>query len=175
MNEDRTGVQWAFLEIDVSLPSGRQVQYILNAEEAPNFVLGRKSEILIDDEQVSQVHAMMFFDAGTGWQIKDLHSTNGTYVNGNRIDSAVGLQEADLIKVGGSTIRVCDLSAAGAGGDRTTSMAAWESPSRHILVRDVVITIDEAQRARDVQDLVGSDFFQKLRDRTRHRRSTDPS
>jgi len=163
--DDDTNPHWAFLEIDVALPSGRRLEYILDAEDAPNFVLGRKSEVLIEDDKVSQVHAMVFFDAGTGWKIKDLQSTNGTYVNGTKIGGIVALNEGDEIKVGGSTISVGRLSANGSGVERTTSVAVWDSPSKHIYVRDVQIRIDEAQKERDVQEIVESDYFQKLQER----------
>ena len=164
--DDDTTNLFAFLEINVTLPNGRQRQYILDAEDAPNFVLGRKSEILIEDNQVSQVHAMVFFDSETGWKIKDLQSTNGTYVNGVKIKSTVPLNEGDVVKVGLSTINVGELSLRGAGAEqRTTAMAAWQSPSKHLYVRDVIIKIDEEQKEKDVQEIVESDYFQKLQER----------
>ncbi len=50
------------------------------------FTLGRhhSSDIRFHDSAVSRFHAEVTFD-GQWWWIKDLHSRNGTYLNGNRI------------------------------------------------------------------------------------------
>jgi pSer/pThr/pTyr-binding forkhead associated (FHA) protein len=156
---------WAFLEIEVALPSGRRLQYILDANDTPNFILGRSSPVQIDDPMVSQAHAMVFFDSESGWKIKDLHSTNGTAINGEKLLDVRGLKSGDVVSVGKSTITVGEMVADGAGVARTTPFAAWESPSNHVFVRDLEIEIDQEKVERDVQEIVESDYFQQLRDR----------
>jgi HD-GYP domain-containing protein (c-di-GMP phosphodiesterase class II)/pSer/pThr/pTyr-binding forkhead associated (FHA) protein len=42
-------------------------------------------EIVLDDSSVSRRHAEVRFQNPSGWVVKDLESTNGTYVNGVRI------------------------------------------------------------------------------------------
>lgn len=42
-------------------------------------------EIVLDDSSVSRRHAEVRFQSPSGWVVKDLESTNGTYVNGVRI------------------------------------------------------------------------------------------
>jgi pSer/pThr/pTyr-binding forkhead associated (FHA) protein len=51
-------------------------------------VLGRSSActIRITDSEVSGEHALMRWDSGI-WELQDLHSRNGTYVDGHRIDA----------------------------------------------------------------------------------------
>jgi pSer/pThr/pTyr-binding forkhead associated (FHA) protein len=114
---------------------------------------------------VSQAHAMVFFDAESGWRVKDLHSTNGTYLNGERLYDVRPLSSGDTIALGKSTVTVGEMVADGAGVARTTPFAVWDSPSDHIFVRDLQIEIDQAKKERDVQEIVESDYFQNLRDK----------
>ncbi len=50
------------------------------------FVIGRdfSNEIHFADKRVSRHHARVFYRAGD-WHVKDLGSSNGTYVNGERV------------------------------------------------------------------------------------------
>ena len=56
-----------------------------------------------DDTFVSQVHARVFNDAGN-IIIEDLGSTNGTYVNANRITAPLMLNKGDRIQIGGTVL-----------------------------------------------------------------------
>jgi len=51
------------------------------------------------DTFVSQVHARVYDRDGTLW-IEDVGSTNGTYVNGERIDKPVKLGKGDRLQLG---------------------------------------------------------------------------
>jgi hypothetical protein len=51
------------------------------------------------DTFVSQVHARAYDRDGTLW-VEDVGSTNGTYVNGERIDKPVKLGKGDRVQVG---------------------------------------------------------------------------
>lgn len=61
---------------------------------------GRSPEtaIFLDDITVSRVHAT-FKRSGSGWQLVDQGSLNGTYVNRDRVDS-VELTKGDEIQIG---------------------------------------------------------------------------
>jgi ABC-type multidrug transport system ATPase subunit len=63
------------------------------------------NEVIVPDLRVSRYHAELRKVAGGGYEIKDLDSSNGTYLNGQRINSApvTGL---DVIGVGPSTFRL---------------------------------------------------------------------
>jgi hypothetical protein len=63
------------------------------------------STIFIDDEFVSGSHAMLTF-RGRSWFIEDQGSTNGTYVNGHRIDRAVALSFGDELTIGRVRMRL---------------------------------------------------------------------
>lgn len=64
-------------------------------------VIGRGAEcqVCLEDEFVSQLHARIV-KAGESYLLEDLGSTNGTYVNGSRINYPVGLRHGDLIGIG---------------------------------------------------------------------------
>ena len=63
------------------------------------------STIFIDDDFVSGTHAMLTF-RGRSWFIEDQGSTNGTYVNGHRIDRPVALSFGDELTIGRVRMRL---------------------------------------------------------------------
>lgn len=68
--------------------------------------LGRSAsaDVVVDDPFASAVHARIFPQGGFMW-IEDLGSTNGTYVNGRRIDAPQRLRPSDVIRIGDSEYR----------------------------------------------------------------------
>lgn len=60
-------------------------------------------EIVLQDEVASRHHARILSDA-SGTEIEDLHSTNGTYVNNQKIDRC-RLQDGDLITIGDTLLK----------------------------------------------------------------------
>jgi len=63
------------------------------------------STIFIDDDFVSGTHAMLTF-RGRSWFIEDQGSTNGTYVNGHRIDRPVAMSFGDELTIGRVRMRL---------------------------------------------------------------------
>ena len=61
--------------------------------------------IFVEDDFVSSNHAMLTF-RGRSWFIEDQGSTNGTYVNGHRIDRPVALSFGDELTVGRVRMRL---------------------------------------------------------------------
>jgi pSer/pThr/pTyr-binding forkhead associated (FHA) protein len=61
--------------------------------------------IRVDDVYVSQFHARLFPKNGT-WHIEDLGSTNGTYLNRQRVSGSAELQAGDQIRVGKTTLEL---------------------------------------------------------------------
>jgi len=59
---------------------------------------------LINDPTVSRIHCQIFMDDEGNKFLKDMGSTNGTYVNGNRISEPHKLDDYDVIKAGNSVI-----------------------------------------------------------------------
>ena len=68
--------------------------------DRPSIVIGRssKADIQVDQESVSRNHCKLI-NTGKSIMLRDLGSTNGTYVNDELVDEYV-LRDGDLIKVG---------------------------------------------------------------------------
>lgn len=73
-------------------------EYLVSSAER---YLGRDegNDIVVGDEEVSARHARVCLVEGAFW-VEDLQTTNGTFVNGERIREATRLQNEDLIKIG---------------------------------------------------------------------------
>lgn len=78
------------------------------------LVIGREgADILIDDLEASRRHATIRPLDNGGLEIADLDSANGTYVNDVRVGGQpVPLQSGDVIRAGGSVLRVESLASA---------------------------------------------------------------
>jgi RNA polymerase sigma factor (sigma-70 family) len=59
----------------------------------------RKSDIIVDDKRISGPHCKFITDADGHVALEDLHSENGTYINGKKIEKQL-LMHADLIQLG---------------------------------------------------------------------------
>ena len=71
-----------------------------------HLVIGRSSscQIVLGDDTVSRRHAELRFEDGR-WLLRDLGSTNGTYVNGRWITEAE-VRAGDVIHLGGCALRL---------------------------------------------------------------------
>jgi pSer/pThr/pTyr-binding forkhead associated (FHA) protein len=67
----------------------------------PEITIGRDAanDIDLEDTRVSQYHCRLWRD-GDNWWIRDLDSTNGTWVNGQRLTGAQTLEPGDQLRVG---------------------------------------------------------------------------
>ena len=63
------------------------------------------NSVYIEDDFVSTNHAMLTF-RGRSWYVEDQGSTNGTYVNGHRIDRPVALSFGDELTIGRVRMRL---------------------------------------------------------------------
>jgi pSer/pThr/pTyr-binding forkhead associated (FHA) protein len=57
-------------------------------------------QFVVDAPLVSRVHCRLTLSADDALTVEDLGSTNGTYVNDERIDQPTPLQPTDALKVG---------------------------------------------------------------------------
>jgi len=86
----------------VLLMDGRR---LLVGQEGATLGRSRECDVVIDDPNVSRQHAEVRPDGGgDGWLLVDLGSTNGTILDGRRIDAAMRLTPGDEIEIGTSTI-----------------------------------------------------------------------
>jgi len=115
MSEDKTSVysvpdlldneqgQSAFL-IMISAKSAAGIGRMHKLDKS-EVVLGRSPEcqFQVDDDGISRRHAKVCPGPDGGFQVVDLGSTNGTYVNGTRVD-VVALKDGDKIQIGSNTV-----------------------------------------------------------------------
>jgi hypothetical protein len=89
-------------------------RYSVNAD---SVVLGRSSEadIVVDDTGVSRRHVEIRMESGTAYVV-DLGSTNGSYVNGQRVSGSAELRDGSTISIGRTKI-VFRLLPASRGGN----------------------------------------------------------
>jgi hypothetical protein len=81
------------------------------------LVIGRSTPglgSLGGDSEISRVHARIYHDASGQVIVEDLGSTNGTFVNGNRIAAATPVRAGDQVRVGQTTMTVEGGAAEGA-------------------------------------------------------------
>jgi pSer/pThr/pTyr-binding forkhead associated (FHA) protein len=74
-------------------------------ELGQEITLGRAAgcHVTLDDTYVSQLHARVSARDGTVY-VEDLGSTNGTYLNRQRVTSAVVASPGDRLQVGGTVL-----------------------------------------------------------------------
>lgn len=72
----------------------------------PNMIVGRHTDadIRLPLPDVSRRHCRLLFTDGS-WQVLDLHSLNGIFVNGRRVERAV-LHSGDVVGIGSFTFEV---------------------------------------------------------------------
>ncbi|HWH13657.1 MAG TPA: FHA domain-containing protein, partial [Miltoncostaeaceae bacterium] len=63
----------------------------------------RSNDLHLDDTYVSHVHARIL-RRGSFYQVQDLGSTNGTFLNGQRVEGAQ-LRPRDVLRMGETTLR----------------------------------------------------------------------
>jgi len=71
------------------------------------YVIGREgADIPLDDKKVSRKHAEIGLYGEDAYVIRDLHSTNGTRLNGRPVSEKAKLKHWDLILIGDTALRV---------------------------------------------------------------------
>lgn len=68
------------------------------------WLLGRRSpcDIIYDDPSISRMHCQIVKTNGA-YYISDLHSSNGTFINGYQLVGETRLYEEDVVRMGGMT------------------------------------------------------------------------
>jgi len=75
------------------------------------LTVGREpgNEVRLADLTVSRVHARLRRENGNHFKIEDLKSTNGVFINGNRITAPMLLTDGDEIKIGAYELTFSDM------------------------------------------------------------------
>jgi len=93
-------------------------------------VLGREgvSATIADDSELSRRHAAVRPAAG-GFEIEDLGSRNGTFVNGQKIEGATRLAGGDSIKIGQTVLALEGVAQAAVTAVTPSPVGAAAAPS----------------------------------------------
>jgi pSer/pThr/pTyr-binding forkhead associated (FHA) protein len=130
-------------QIEVWALSGRT--YVDLSDDRATIGKGAENKIsLSGDPTVSRLHAVIErFD--TGWCVSDLGSSNGTYLNGERIWAAQRLRNGDEIRVGRTRLLFRDADDLG----RTVTETDEGAPRLTPRERDVLVVLCKPLLARD--------------------------
>jgi pSer/pThr/pTyr-binding forkhead associated (FHA) protein len=109
--------------------AGEQIRITGGPAQGSNIEIGQELQIgrsagaegrLGDDPEISRQHARISRDPQGQLVVEDLGSTNGTYVNGQRISGQQVLNPGDTVQMGRSTLTV----EGAAGGGQATAIGA---------------------------------------------------
>jgi len=101
-------------EIVVSLMSGPKdgdiltFETLLQADEPVELTIGRREgcDICLNyDSQVSREHALLIYDGEKFW-LEDTRSTNGTFIEDERVERRAEVRPMQLFRVGRTWLRV---------------------------------------------------------------------
>ena len=92
--------------IFLRVEEGPQAGQVSTLSAGGVYVIGRAgADIVLEDEKVSRKHAEIGLYGPDAYVLRDLASTNGTYVNGRRVSEKTKLQHWDLITLGDTKLR----------------------------------------------------------------------
>lgn len=96
--------------------------------EGDQLTIGRDSTngVAINDAEVSRKHARLMFQGGK-YVLEDLGSTNGTFVNGQRLSGPVVLKSGDVVSLGEQIVLMYDAISADAGATVAVSRKAVQA------------------------------------------------
>jgi hypothetical protein len=107
--EPRGLMRAAMTAVTVISRWGRQLEAAWREPRAPRLtlpthehtIIGRSRSVgcVLSDPTVSRAHAVVSYRDGT-WSLRDLGSTNGTYVNGRRITGETEVRPGDDVAFG---------------------------------------------------------------------------
>ena len=97
--------------------------------EGDQLTIGRDSNngVVINDAEISRKHARLTFQGGK-YVLEDLGSTNGTFVNGQRLAGPVVLKSGDVVSLGEQIVLMFDVLTVDAGATMVAPRKSTPAP-----------------------------------------------
>jgi serine phosphatase RsbU (regulator of sigma subunit) len=121
---------------------------------------GAAVSIALTDASVSRRHAMLEFKNGA-WQVQDLGSFNGTFVNGRRISQPAPLENGDAVRIGSVQCTFADEAASDPPAQTPAPTVEAEAGESEIVLR---VSAEAAAQASGGQTLIGTARRSRLLD-----------
>jgi len=100
--------------VEVEDPRGQQHRAVLRPGQPLRVGRAPECELAVDDPDLSRVHAELLFDPGataldgSGLTMRDLDSKNGVWRGETRLTGRCAVGHGDVLRLGGTTLRVQD-------------------------------------------------------------------
>jgi pSer/pThr/pTyr-binding forkhead associated (FHA) protein len=122
-------VRLQHLKLALRADSGLQIGKLYVLREG-RTIMGRAvdAEVPIDDAKASRLHAAIDWTSGF-YQLSDLGSLNGTFLNGRTVQTAERLTVGDEIRIGSTCYRVEILEEA-----KSNISKSWVEPTKIIMI-----------------------------------------
>ena len=108
---------------------GAQAGEVIHLQPGVNL-FGREEGLILHDQRISRRHAQIQDVAGE-YMLIDLHSTNGSYVNGELVTQPTLLQHGDVIRFG-DTILMLRIAGEGKHDPHMVGARTAELPPSHL-------------------------------------------
>ena len=94
-----------WITVDDGPDKGKTVELSTGA-----FTIGRhpESNLVLADDEASSHHAVIETDAEGKATLRDLNSTNGTFLNGSKIEGGIPLEGSEHLRIGQSSLTVSE-------------------------------------------------------------------
>ncbi len=128
-----------------------------------SYMIGRGAAcpIRFDFPDVSERHAILTVRDSRA-VIEDLHSANGVYVNGERIDSAVMLDGSMVVQIGSCMLRVSDESDEDANRDGACRDAGAQEPLSAASAEEDGAPDPTRELRRNVQEQIQRELLKRM-------------
>jgi hypothetical protein len=111
--------------INLIMQHGPSPGQVFTVQSQPQVIgRGQGSHIIITDKTLSRQHARVWAST-EGLVVEDMHSTNGTFVNGQKVSGAVRLRPGDTLQLGD----IITFSVQVAGSDFDNTVLAGAAPT----------------------------------------------
>lgn len=88
-----------------TLPSGQTLSFRMRPGHPRTLGRAVRSDFIVDAPLVSRCHCRLHVEEGGRLEVEDLGSTNGTFVNGRRVER-VSLAPGDHLRIGRAELTV---------------------------------------------------------------------